>query len=42
MIDVTERAVVDALDGALPVRDHAVAKPATPAGLDLQLHPALR
>jgi lipoyl(octanoyl) transferase len=42
VIDATERAVLAALDGALPVREHTVARPATPAGLDLQLHPALR
>jgi lipoyl(octanoyl) transferase len=35
-------AVAAALDGSLPVRPHEVAKPAAPAGLDLQLHPALR
>ena len=42
IIDATERAVLAALDGTLPVREHAVARPVTPAGLDLQLHPALR
>jgi lipoyl(octanoyl) transferase len=42
IIDVTERAVLAVLDGTLPVREHAVARPVTPAGLDLQLHPALR
>ena len=42
VIDATERAVLAALDGTLPVREHTVARPATPAGLDLQLHPALR
>ena len=35
-------AVVAALDGVLPVAEHPVAHPGTPAGLDLQLHPALR
>jgi lipoyl(octanoyl) transferase len=38
-------AVVAALSGDLPVREHVVpraAAPATPAGLDLQLHPSLR
>jgi lipoyl(octanoyl) transferase len=34
--------VLDALDGTLPVREHLVTRPAAPAGLDLQLHPALR
>jgi lipoyl(octanoyl) transferase len=42
VIDATERAVLDALDGTLPVREHLVTRPAAPAGLDLQLHPALR
>jgi lipoyl(octanoyl) transferase len=42
VIDATERAVLAALDGTLPVREHAVAREAVPAGLDLQLHPALR
>src|SRR4051812_45976143 len=42
IIDATERAVLAALDGTLPVREHAVARPVAPAGLDLQLHPALR
>ncbi len=42
MIDAVEAAVLDALDGRLPVRQHAVARPAAPAGLDLRLHPALR
>ena len=42
IIDVTERAVLAALDGTLPVTGHAVARPVVPAGLDLQLHPALR
>lgn len=37
-----EAAVLDALDGALPVAEHPVARPAVPAGLDLRLHPALR
>jgi lipoyl(octanoyl) transferase len=40
--DATERAVLAVLDGTLPVREHAVARPVAPAGLDLQLHPALR
>ena len=42
IIDATERAVLAVLDGTLPVREHAVARPVAPAGLDLQLHPALR
>ena len=42
IVDATERAVLAALEGTLPVREHAVARPAAPAGLDLQLHPALR
>jgi lipoyl(octanoyl) transferase len=37
-----EAAVLDALDGVLPVAVHEVARPAAPAGLDLQLHPSLR
>src|SRR6185437_1014652 len=40
--DAMERAVLAALDGTLPVREHTVARPVAPAGLDLQLHPALR
>jgi lipoyl(octanoyl) transferase len=35
-------AVAAALDGSLPVQPHDVPKQAAPAGLDLQLHPALR
>ena len=42
VIDATETAILAALDGALPVREHVVARAAMPAGLDLQLHPALR
>jgi lipoyl(octanoyl) transferase len=42
LLDVVHGAVVDALDGALPVREHAVARVAGPAGLDLRLHPSLR
>jgi lipoyl(octanoyl) transferase len=42
VIDAAERAVLAALEGSLPVREHTVARPAAPAGLDLQLHPALR
>jgi hypothetical protein len=34
--------VLAALDGTLPVTEHTVARPVVPAGLDLQLHPALR
>lgn len=42
VIDATERAVLAALAGTLPVREHAVAREGTPAGLELRLHPALR
>jgi len=42
IIGATERAVLAALDGTLPVTEHTVARPVAPAGLDLQLHPALR
>lgn len=42
VIDATEHAILAALEGSLPVREHAVARQAVPAGLDLQLHPALR
>jgi lipoyl(octanoyl) transferase len=42
IIDAAERAVLAVLDGTLPVREHAVTRPTAPAGLDLQLHPALR
>jgi lipoyl(octanoyl) transferase len=42
VIDAAEAAVTAALDGSLPVRPHVVPKAAAPAGLDLQLHPALR
>ena len=38
----TAEAVVAALDGRLQVAEHAVTRPELPAGLDLQLHPALR
>jgi lipoyl(octanoyl) transferase len=41
VLDAMATAVVDALDGRLPVIAHPVAKPAAPAGLDLRLHPAL-
>jgi lipoyl(octanoyl) transferase len=37
----TAQAVAAALDGALPVAPHAVARRPAPAGLDLRLHPAL-
>ena len=40
--DAVESAVLDALDGRLPVAEHPVARPAVPAGLDLRLDPALR
>jgi lipoyl(octanoyl) transferase len=42
VLDATADAVTAALDGALPVAEHVVPRAATPAGLDLQLHPALR
>jgi lipoyl(octanoyl) transferase len=42
VIDTTEAAMLAVLDGALPVREHTVDRPVVPAGLDLQLHPALR
>jgi len=42
VLGVTEVAVLAALDGALPVAAHELPRPAAPAGLDLQLHPALR
>ena len=35
-------AVAAALDGALPVAEHAVARPPAPARLDVRLHPALQ
>jgi lipoyl(octanoyl) transferase len=38
----TAAAVLDALDGRLPVALHPVQGPASPAGLDLRLDPALR
>jgi lipoyl(octanoyl) transferase len=41
VLDAVEAAVVDALDGRLPVAAHPVQKPTAPAGLDLRLHPAL-
>jgi lipoyl(octanoyl) transferase len=42
VIDAAQAAVLDALDGALPVAVHEVPREAAPAGLDLQLHPSLR
>ena len=44
VLDAVTTAVLDAVDGRLPVRPHPVARPQTPAaaGLDLQLHPSLR
>jgi lipoyl(octanoyl) transferase len=42
MREATATATLDALDGRLTVAPHALDRPATPAGLDLQLHPALR
>jgi lipoyl(octanoyl) transferase len=42
VIDATHDAVLAALDGLLPVTEHAVARPQAPAGLDLRLHPALQ
>jgi lipoyl(octanoyl) transferase len=40
--EATAAAVLAALDGALPVAEHAVERAAAPAGLDLRLHPSLR
>ena len=42
VLDATAHAVTAALEGALPVAEHVVPRATTPAGLDLQLHPALR
>ena len=42
VIDAAQAAVLDALEGALPVTVHEVPRTAAPAGLDLRLHPALR
>ncbi|MHA6781553.1 lipoyl(octanoyl) transferase LipB [Pseudonocardia saturnea] len=47
VIDATTAAVLDALDGALPVTEHPVARADAPGidhqgGLDLRLHPSLR
>ncbi|MGH3614847.1 MAG: lipoyl(octanoyl) transferase LipB [Pseudonocardia sp.] len=42
VLDATAAAVTDALDGCLPVTDHTFPRSASPAGLDLQLHPSLR
>ncbi|MGH3567357.1 MAG: lipoyl(octanoyl) transferase LipB [Pseudonocardia sp.] len=42
VLDMTAAAVTDALDGCLPVTAHPVPRSASPAGLDLQLHPSLR
>jgi lipoyl(octanoyl) transferase len=42
IIDATAEAVTAALEGTLPVSEHVVPRAAAPAGLDLQLHPALR
>jgi lipoyl(octanoyl) transferase len=42
VLDTTADAVLAALDGALPVAEHPVQSPASPAGLDLRLHPSLR
>ncbi|MFC4950853.1 lipoyl(octanoyl) transferase LipB [Pseudonocardia sp. GCM10023141] len=42
VLDAVTAAVQAALDGTLPVGVHEVQKAAAPAGLDLQLHPALR
>jgi lipoyl(octanoyl) transferase len=41
IIDAAGAAVEAALDGTLPVAEHVVPRTATPAGLDLRLHPAL-
>jgi lipoyl(octanoyl) transferase len=42
MRDATATAIAAALDGGLPVGEHVVARAPAPAGLDLQLHPALQ
>jgi lipoyl(octanoyl) transferase len=42
VLDATAEAVTAALAGDLPVAEHVVPRAAAPAGLDLQLHPALR
>ena len=42
VIDATEQAVLAALDGTLPVTEHPVRRADAPAGLDLQLDPAIR
>ncbi|WP_219418690.1 lipoyl(octanoyl) transferase LipB [Pseudonocardia nigra] len=42
VLEAAAAAVTAALDGTLPVAEHVVARAAAPAGLDLQLHPALR
>ncbi len=42
VIDAVQAAVLDALDGVLPVAVHEVERVVAPAGLDLQLHPSLR
>lgn len=42
VLDAVRVAVLDALDGRLPVAEHPVARPAAPTGLDLHLDPALR
>jgi lipoyl(octanoyl) transferase len=42
VLDAATAAVLDALDGALPVAEHPVARAEAPAGLDLRLHPSLR
>ncbi len=42
IVDAAGAAVESVLDGALPVAEHAVQRAATPAGLDLRLHPALQ
>ena len=41
VIEAAGAAVTAALDGSLPVAEHPVARPVTPTGLDLRLHPAL-
>jgi lipoyl(octanoyl) transferase len=40
--EAAAEAVTAVLDGTLPVAEHIVPRVAAPAGLDLQLHPALR
>jgi lipoyl(octanoyl) transferase len=42
VVDAMEQAIIAALEGTLPVSEHPVQRAAVPAGLDLQLDPAIR